>query len=191
MTEFKITHPEMVSQLAKSGEAILASLTPFNCHLLHMAMGVAGEAGELVELGELPEVDIFKVTREAGDVEFYLEGIRQAIGVPYIPQAAFASPPIVNSLTGIVIQATAILDLVKKIVIYEKPLDEENLPKLLGLVQHLDGYLLLHYNDHGITREQALADNIVKLGDRYKGLTYSNEQANDRVDVKEESLPPE
>lgn len=185
MTTDKISHPVMVNQLAKSGEAILASLDPFNCHLIHMAMGIAGEAGELVELGEIAGVDICKVTTESGDLEFYLEGLRQAIGVPYIPVAAFVSLPEATPLTGIVMLATAILDLVKKIVIYEKPFDDEIRPKLLGLVQHLDGYLLMLYNDHGITRAEVLDNNIQKLGDRYKEHQYSNEQASARADMVE------
>ena len=61
-------------------------LTPDQCHLLHMAIGIAGEAAELLEevanhaflghpLGEM------KAIRELGDIAFYEEGFRQGMGV--------------------------------------------------------------------------------------------------------------
>lgn len=133
----QITHPELVTALAKPGEDILASLTPFKLgalhkytaifcqigedldhmkknviygkdtmlfsveqevpveqfplsalkmHMLHMAIGIAGEAAELLEAicdhslrGE--RLDDGNVVEELGDLEFYMEGLRQAINV--------------------------------------------------------------------------------------------------------------
>lgn len=78
---------EMVKNLAKDGEEILKSLTPEKCHLLHMAFAIGGEVGELSDsikkfifynkpiTAEM--VDNWK--EELGDIEFYLEGLRQAL----------------------------------------------------------------------------------------------------------------
>lgn len=62
---------------------MFAALTPLQYHQLHMALGVAGEGGELIEAfakaichDEL--LDHENLEEELGDIEFYLEGVRQA-----------------------------------------------------------------------------------------------------------------
>ena len=76
----------MVSRLAKPGVAILNTLTPEKCHLWHMATGVNGEAGELTDavkkaVAYNKELDRDNVIEELGDLEFYLEGLRQGLGI--------------------------------------------------------------------------------------------------------------
>lgn len=86
MSISEIKHDEMVAALCKSGEAILASLTPEKCHAWHMASCVPGEAGELFDaikkwvLYEKP-LDRANVVEELGDLEFYMEGLRQGLGI--------------------------------------------------------------------------------------------------------------
>ena len=80
------THGEMVAKLAKSGEEILKSLTPNKCHLWHMASGVGGEAGEVEDVIKKyvaynGDLKLDKLIEEMGDLEFYLEGLRQGIGI--------------------------------------------------------------------------------------------------------------
>jgi NTP pyrophosphatase (non-canonical NTP hydrolase) len=80
------THPQLVQALVKPGEAIVASLTPDDAHLLHMTIGVSGEAGELLDAVKKAVIyrkplDRQNVIEELGDLEFYLEGIRAALGV--------------------------------------------------------------------------------------------------------------
>lgn len=82
----KITHPEMVATLVKPGEAILASITPKQCHELHMIIGISGEAGELLDALKKHiiyerDLDRENVIEELGDIEFYLEGLRQSLGI--------------------------------------------------------------------------------------------------------------
>jgi NTP pyrophosphatase (non-canonical NTP hydrolase) len=77
---------QMVAKLAKPGADILASLSPEKCHLWHMATGIAGEAGELIDAIKKPvcyskEVDRVNVIEELGDLEFYMEGLRQGLGI--------------------------------------------------------------------------------------------------------------
>lgn len=81
-----INHSEMVSVLVKPGDQILASLTDKQCHELHMILGISGESGELLDAFKKHiiyqrELDRQNVIEELGDIEFYLEGLRQAIGV--------------------------------------------------------------------------------------------------------------
>lgn len=81
-----ITHAELVAALAKPGEDIVATLSPAKAHLLHMAIGVGGEAGELMDAIKKPviynmPIDRANVIEELGDLEFYMEGLRSALGI--------------------------------------------------------------------------------------------------------------
>lgn len=81
-----ITHPELVAALAKPGADIVATLTPEDAHALHMAVGVAGEAGELLDAVKKAAIyskpiDRENVVEELGDLEFYMEGLRQGYGI--------------------------------------------------------------------------------------------------------------
>jgi NTP pyrophosphatase (non-canonical NTP hydrolase) len=79
-------HAEMVRSLAKDGDAILADMDGADAHLLHMAVGVAGEAGELLDAikkGVIyrKPIDMPNVIEELGDLEFYMSGVRDALGI--------------------------------------------------------------------------------------------------------------
>lgn len=86
MTTRDWTFEDMVDGLAKPGGNILASLTPLKCHLWHMASCIPGEGGELFDavkkfvIYEKP-LDKANVIEELGDLEFYLEGLRAALGI--------------------------------------------------------------------------------------------------------------
>ena len=76
----------MVAALAKSGEDVWTSLTAEDCAVWHMTTGIATEAGELLSAVKKVVIynqplDLENIKEELGDLEFYLEGLRQAIGV--------------------------------------------------------------------------------------------------------------
>lgn len=77
---------DMVAALAKPGEAIIAVITPEQAHALHMTVGASGEAGELLDaikkwvIYQKP-LDRANVVEELGDIEFYLQGLRQGLGI--------------------------------------------------------------------------------------------------------------
>lgn len=78
---------KMVNNLAKPGKDIIETLTPEKAHLLHMAVGVSGEAGELLDAVKKAviynkELDLENVIEELGDLEFYMEGLRQVLSIP-------------------------------------------------------------------------------------------------------------
>ena len=84
MTEFEISHSRMVTQLAKPAVDILRHLEqhPEQLHAWHMATGVSGEAGELLDAVKkhvvyAKDADINNIIVELGDLEFYMEGLRQ------------------------------------------------------------------------------------------------------------------
>jgi len=81
-----ITHPELVSALVKPGEQIAKEITDQDAHLMHMAIGVSGESGELLDAIKKRVIyrkalDLDNVIEELGDLEFYLEGIRQGLSI--------------------------------------------------------------------------------------------------------------
>ena len=82
----EISYEEMVSILVKPGSDILKSLTPKQCDMLHMAVGVSGEAGELLDAVKKAtvyqkEIDRENIIEELGDLEFYMEGLRQNLAI--------------------------------------------------------------------------------------------------------------
>ena len=84
--EIKIDHSMMVRVLAKSGEQIRAELTTEQAHALHMAVGISGESGELLDAVKKGAIyqkpfDRENIIEELGDLEFYMEGLRQGFGI--------------------------------------------------------------------------------------------------------------
>ena len=81
-----MTYEEFVSALVKDGHKIKEEITPNECHTLHMIMGICGEAGELLDAVKKAVIyrknlDRTNVIEELGDIEFYLEGFRQSVGI--------------------------------------------------------------------------------------------------------------
>lgn len=82
----EVRHPELVQRTAKSGEAILKELTPEKCALMHFGSCLAGEVGEIWDalkkhLFYGKEIDRTNLVEELGDLEWYLEGLRQTAGI--------------------------------------------------------------------------------------------------------------
>lgn len=83
----QINFQEMVASLVKPGEAVLESLTPEKADMLHMLIALPGEVGELLDALKKfiiyeKELDRENVIEELGDIEFYLEHIRQLLSIP-------------------------------------------------------------------------------------------------------------
>ena len=81
-----MTHEELVEKLAKPGEYIADELEPWEAHFWHMATGVCTEAGELLDAAKKAVIyrkplDRANVIEELGDIEFYLEGVRQGLNI--------------------------------------------------------------------------------------------------------------
>jgi len=79
-------HATLVKTLAKSGAVIREEMTPNKAHLLHMSGCICEESGEV--FGKIKkhvfynkEMNLEGLIEELGDLEFYLEGLRQGLGV--------------------------------------------------------------------------------------------------------------
>ncbi len=81
-----VTFEEMVETLVKPGQDILDTLTSDRCDLWHVASCVPSEAGELFDAIKRAVIynkvlDHENVIEELGDIEFYLERIRQILKI--------------------------------------------------------------------------------------------------------------
>lgn len=81
-----VDHAHMVTKLIKPADHVIADLDAEKANLIHMIMGISGEAGELLDAVKKHVIynkplDINNVLEELGDLEFYLEGLRQALGL--------------------------------------------------------------------------------------------------------------
>lgn len=191
-----IEHQQMVTTLAKDGSAILASMTSAGVHCLHMAVGVAGEAGELLEATGIPS-NRKHVIEELGDYEFYMEGLRQGYHIdrPEVIELITQQHKDVNIKNvsyikvvtrSLAIDSSNILDLVKKVVIYNKDIELTKMRNFMAEVEYVLDAIRQHYN---VSRDEVLSYNINKLvkGDgkmkpRYEGGNYSDEAAQQRAD---------
>ena len=84
-----------------------------------------------------------------------------------------------HASVGISGEAGELLDAIKKNWIYNKPLDRDNVLEELG---DLRFYMQALQNIMGFSDQDVLQANANKLAKRYKGLTYSDQAAQDRAD---------
>lgn len=90
-TTIQEAHAMMVAELCKPGVDIAKHLTenPELAHLWHMASCIQGEAGELFDAIKkmaiyeqpLDREKFTNIEEELGDIEYYLEGFRQGMGM--------------------------------------------------------------------------------------------------------------
>lgn len=84
--ESNTVYSDFVASHVKDGEDIRVAIRAIDCHYLHMLIGLSGEVGELQDafkkhvMYDKP-LDLVNVIEELGDIEFYLEGLRQSLGV--------------------------------------------------------------------------------------------------------------
>lgn len=76
----------MVQNLLKDGDEIMSNLDGARADLIHAGMGVSGEAGELLDAIKKYTIynkplDVENVVEELGDLEFYMEALRQNLGI--------------------------------------------------------------------------------------------------------------
>lgn len=187
-----IEHDKMVNGLAKCGLEIIADLTKDSAHTLHMAVGIAGEAGELCQaiysIEKFELIDKENIVEELGDLEFYIEGLRQVVligraeTIKDVSDSKLYNGDIVCAKDNAVmlnIESSILLDYVKKSAFYVKPLSVE---KVIVSLTKINEHMRILRRCFGFTRSQTISHNIDKLGKRYKGHNYSNEQAISRND---------
>lgn len=173
-----ISHPELVANLAKPGEAIISDLTPDTAHLLHMAIGISGEVAELLEA--VSNADDENVVEECGDIEFYLQGMASKLGLELIRANTQESPFLRTAgASWLVLAAGEVLDNTKKVAIYA---DLTRVAALKTAVEAFARCMDDFYRTAGLGLDNVKKANIAKLSTRYSAGSYSNEAAKTRAD---------
>lgn len=175
----QITHPDLVAALAKPGDAILATLTAEKADAWHMASCIPGEAGELfqplVSYEKDGNLDKDNLIEELGDIEFYVQGLRAIYGISYEETVTDRW----KSWSDLPARAADVFDVAKRWIIYNKPIDRAAMVKALSGLEEVIGTIRWRFS---ITREQTLGANVMKLGERYASLSYSDAAAQQRAD---------
>lgn len=191
LTDTTISHPELVRRLAKPGADILTTLDAGKANMWHAATGIAGEASELLGgvytfmyVGGSVPSQRENIIEECGDLYFYIEQLCQATRIE-LDYDAYLSTYGAHSLRAsafVAIEAGNVLDLVKKHVVYNKPLDVE----LLGAhLYKLAMYIAAICERFGTTRAETIDYNIKKLSKRYGDGVYTDKAAQVRADKEE------
>lgn len=86
MSSLQEQHRNLVRALVKPGYHIQREMTPGKADLWHAATGVSGEAGELLDAVKKhaiynKDLDRENIVEELGDLEFYMEQLRQNLGI--------------------------------------------------------------------------------------------------------------
>lgn len=84
-----ISHSDLVAKLVKPGAKLKEEFAAEECNILHLLLALSGEVGELIDpikkwiiyRQEFGEDKRTNVIEEFGDLEFYMEGLRQALGI--------------------------------------------------------------------------------------------------------------
>lgn len=94
---------------------------------------------------------------------------------------------ILHMAVGVAGEAGELLDAVKKIAVYNKPMSLEARTNLVEELGDLEFYMQGLRERCGITREETLEANIAKLAKRYEAGKYSNQAAQERADKQGET----
>lgn len=123
--------------------------------------------------------------RAAIDATLYADMVAALVkpGEAIIEQLTPSKANALHMAVGASGEAGELLDAIKRFVIYNKPLDRENVVEELG---DLEFYIEGLRAELGISRDETLTANKFKLlGKRYASGTYSDAQAIARVDKAE------
>lgn len=79
-----MSHEQLVKDLFKDGKEVVESMTAAEANAIHAVMGISGEAGELLDAIKKHVIykkplDRENVIEELGDIEFYLQALRQTL----------------------------------------------------------------------------------------------------------------
>lgn len=176
---------EFVKSRAKGGDAILLSLTPEKCHLLHMAIGISGEAAEFYQAWlckpESEAKGVAHMREEAGDLLFYITGATFSLSSwtqdtwADVMRREYGKLLELDSPQALVIEAGNFLDLVKKYTVYNKPFDEA------AIVEALKNVISPLLTWSCGQAPKLAEENMTKLLKRYAN-GYSDKAAQERAD---------
>lgn len=177
-----VPFPDMVKALFKATPGLTPAHRPTDYiadSLMHAAVGIAGEASELILA--CTSHDEENVLEELGDARFYMQAVWNYFGWEMASFSAAKVPASYpqDDLLCFSIAAGELLDVVKKVWVYNKPLDVLAIDNAMNILVHLYNALLVKYN---LQDQQVQHANQSKLGKRYPQGVYTDADAQARAD---------
>lgn len=174
------TYAQFVESRFKGGIQTAVDLqlcSPQEAQLLHVAMGLVGELGEYRHSESRANM-----LEELGDFGFFLQAGANVLGdapLDFVTTGETGGvQDHVSNLNALDISTIEFMDIVKKTVIYRKPLQLVTLRTQLQIALFAYAQVCAY---HGTTPQELQIANTEKLTKRY-ATGYSNQAAQDRAD---------
>jgi NTP pyrophosphatase (non-canonical NTP hydrolase) len=155
--------------------------TQFHCDekrielLLHAVMGILTETEELLD-NHLIKIDEINILEEIGDVAWYLAIIGREYNMDFPTDLPLSNEDPMKIVISIIKQTCKLLDMLKKKLYYNKPINDESFKQISTLVMILTQSYMNYYS---IDIKGSFDINIAKLKARY-GDKFSSDKAINR-----------
>jgi hypothetical protein len=153
---------------------------------LHMAIGVTTEVQEILLAVTKSPVDVVNVGEEIADTHWYLAGLERIWGINLsTPQSQLIRPTPLIMACDLSKDAGEILDIYKKHLFYNKPVD---LVRLQGLMRNISNMLETLTQHYDLDASTLKANNINKLLARFPDKFTSDLAINRNLDKERTEL---
>lgn len=150
--------------------------------LLHATMGILTEVEELLD-NHLIEKDEVNILEEVGDVTWYFAIIGREYNLDF-PENTIVTDDPMKTLISVIKYSCQLLDMLKKKLYYNKPLDDDKFVEVSLLLMSLTKSYMQYFS---IDIEGSFQTNINKLKARY-GDKFSSDRAINRDLVTERKI---
>lgn len=155
--------------------------TEFHCDekkielLLHAVVGILTETEELLD-NHLIQQDNTNILEEIGDITWYLAIIGREYNMDFPTDLPLSNEDPMKIVISIIKQTCKLLDMLKKKLFYNKPINDESFKQITTLVMILTQSYMNYYS---IDIKGSFDINISKLKSRY-GEKFSSDKAINR-----------
>ena len=170
-------------EFQESSKRTLAKLASKKEDLSHMVMGICSEISELEEA--ISKNDRNGIGEELADIQWYISNYNNIIGTEYVGNDTVSSDNIEMLIKLLYSQCSLLQDLVKKYLAYNK---EINSSVEKSILYNIEGILIAIYNLYGISCEEYMEKNILKLKARYPDKFENTLALNRNLEVERNIL---
>lgn len=176
---------EFGTYLKESGKTLSSNLfcsTDIERDYLHMCMGLVTEVDEIIDSYNKAELDLVNLREEIGDLCFYLSIYYRHNELPkpyiyikdeYITKSYRAEEVVMDMVSD----SCKALDILKKKVFYDRPIDTD---ALTARLQSMYSSILYLCEIYEFDIKEIYHINIAKLRKRYNNSTFSSDNAINR-----------
>ena len=170
-------------EFQESSKRTLAKLASKKEDLAHMVMGICSEISELEEA--ISKNDRNGIGEELADIQWYISNYNNIIGTEYVGNDTVSSDNIEMLIKLLYSQCSLLQDLVKKYLAYDKKINS-SIEK--SILYNIEGILVAIYDLYGISYEEYMEKNILKLKARYPDKFENTLALNRNLEVERSIL---